>query len=325
MIELHIGGATTASVLVSVIVIFFLVFAFSFAFGQIPSGESRFGKEWLAAWSHATLPRLIAAALFSAALFAGSSLYGDGDPGSGPASAAGCDDPVAPLTGGEVTDARILLGSEGMLQIADAAADGRVDGAQTLFFSLNAHSLTHDIDAPLRAVDEGLARDLCRRVIVLENQMAGTLDVAVIEREARAIADMLAQARAVLANAPSPSSSASALDPCSNPIGAVTSDPLTAARLSSVIDTYRQVARDALAAPADELRAAFGGDAHNLSHDIDGPLRRADLQLALDLCHSVLQIEREFAGDYNRDVIAAESLTTARILEEAGTTLGILE
>jgi hypothetical protein len=200
-----------------------------------------------------------------------------------------------------------------------------VDGAQSLFFSLDAHNLTHDIDAPLRAVDEGLARDLCRRVIVLENQMAGTLDVAVMEREARAIADMLAQARDVLANAPSPPSSASALDPCSNPIGSVTSDPLTTARLSSVINTYRQVAQDAPAAADGELRAAFGGDAHNLSHDIDGPLRRADLQLALDLCHSVLQIEREFAGDYNRDVIASESLAAAGILEEAGATLGILE
>lgn len=324
MIGLHIGGATTATALVSVIVIFFLVFAFSFAFGQIPSGESRFGKEWLAAWSRATLPRFIAAALFSAALFAGSSLYGDGG-SNGPASAAGCDNPVAPLTGGEVTDARILLGSEGMLQIADAAADGRIDGAQSLFFSLDAHNLTHDIDAPLRAVDQSLARDLCRRVIVLENQMAGTLDAAVMEREARAIADMLAQARDVLANAPSPSSSASTLGPCSNPIGAVTDDPLTEARLSSVIETYRQVAQDAPAAPVDELTAAFAGDAHDLSHDIDGPLRRADLQLALDLCHSVLQIEREFAGGYNRDVIASESLTTAGILEEAGVRLGILE
>jgi hypothetical protein len=324
MIALHVGGASATSVLVSVVVIFFLVFAFSFAFGDIPSGESRFSREWLRAWGRVTLPRLIAAGLFSAALFAGSSMFGN-DGGDGAANAAACDGPQAPLTGEAVTDARILLASESMAEIADAAASGDVSGAQALFYSLDAHNLSHDIDAPLRAADPDLARALCQRVVVLENQMAGILDAKVIEREARAIAGTMGDARAVLAAQPSPTGAVQAFDPCALPVGAVTSDPLTPARLATVADIYTSVAEDAATAPIEELRVRFGGDAHNLSHDIDGPLRRADADLALDLCHSVLALESEFAGEADRAVIAAEAATTAGIIADAGVALGITE
>lgn len=324
MIVLHVGGASATSVLVSVTVIFFLVFAFSFAFGEIPSGQSRFSREWIRAWGRATLPRLIAAGLFSAALFAGSSMFGNNGDG-GAVSAAACDTPLAPLTGEAATDARILIASEGMTAIADAAASGDVPGAQGLFYSSDAHNLSHDIDAPLRAADPGLARDLCQRVVVLENQMAGILDAEVIEREARAIAGMLAEARTLLASQPSPAGTVQALDPCTYPVGAVTSEPLTQARLNLVKETYASVAEDAATDPIEELRARFGGDAHNLSHDIDGPLREADADLALALCHSVLALEREFAGEVDRGVIAAEAATTAGILEDAGVALGIAE
>jgi len=322
MIALHVGGASTATALTSVIVIFFLVFALSFAFGAIPEGQSRFSREWLSAWTRASLPRFAGAALFSAALFLGSSLFGGGN-NDNSASAASCDKAVAPLTGQEVTDVRILKGSEGMLEMADAAANGRIDEVQALFFSNDAHNLTHDINAPLRAVNPEAARDLCRRVIVLESQMAGTLDAAVIERETRAIAAMLNDARPLIA-ASSPSTSPT-FDICSNPVGAVTTNPLTAERIATVAQTYRDVARDAGTVPIEDLRATFGGDAHNLTHDIDGPLRQADMDLALDLCHSVLALEREFAGAGDPAIISAESLTTAEILEDAAVSLGIAE
>jgi hypothetical protein len=100
---------------------------------------------------------------------------------------------------------------------------------------------------------------------------------------------------------------------------------LSAERLTAVIETYEAVAADAATAPIDQLRATFGGDAHNLSHDIDGPLRQADEPLAIELCQSVLNIEREFANVApSREVIAAESAATAETIAEAGSVLGIL-
>jgi hypothetical protein len=157
-------------------------------------------------------------------------------------------------------------------------------------------------------------------VIVLENQMAGVFDAAVIEREAEAIAGMLDEARPLVASA---SPSAAAGDVCAYPLGAVTNQSLTDERIATVVQTYREVARDAATVPIDQIRATFGGDPHNITHDIDGPLRRADPELALELCRSVFAIEKEFAGAANVQVIVEESLETARLLEAAAVALGI--
>jgi hypothetical protein len=322
MTQLHIGGASTASVLVTVTVIFFLIFAVSFAFGDVPTGQRRFSREWIAAWARTSAPRLAIAGLFAAAVFATSSMFGGSEDNG--ASAAGCDEGVPPLSGKAVTDARILGAMEGMSRIAEAAENDDIGEAQSLFFTLDAHNLTHDVDAPLRSINPALARDLCLRVIVLENQMAETLDGEVIAREAAAIAVLLDEARAEIAKAPSPTGISSS-DPCEGPIGAVTDHPLTADRINGVILAYQDLTRRAPEAAQGELQEVFAGDAHNLSHDIDGPLREVDPALAVDLCNSVLVLEREFAGDFSRDLIAIEAEKTARILEEAGQAMGILE
>jgi hypothetical protein len=73
------------------------------------------------------------------------------------------------------------------------------------------------------------------------------------------------------------------------------------------------------------LHVRFAGDAHNLTHDIDGPLRRIDPELGIDLCHGVLALEREFASEPDREVIATEAERTASLMEAAGAALGILE
>jgi hypothetical protein len=66
-------------------------------------------------------------------------------------------------------------------------------------------------------------------------------------------------------------------------------------------------------------------DAHNVTHDVAGPLFSADLDLARTLCESVVEIKRQFATAADTTIIAAESETSAGLLEEAGRVLGITE
>jgi hypothetical protein len=322
MITLHIGGASTASVIVSVFLIFFLLFAVSFAFGRIPEGGRRFSSAWIGAWFRASLPRLLVAGASAGALGLAAVLLGN-NPGGSASAGSACRQPLAPLTGQAVSQTRLVAAVGGMEQIAEAAAAGAASRAQTLFFSLDAHNVTHDIDRPLRAADDGLARDLCLNVVVLETQMATTLDTEVIEREARTIAQQLTTARGVM-DFSATASPGQALDPCVGPLGAVTNEPLTAQRLQAAIDTTRRLSAEAATGDQNGLKVLFFGDAHNITHDIDGPLRQADEQLGIDLCNSVLQLEREFSLSFNRRVIADKANETADLLGQAGQTLRIL-
>lgn len=113
--------------------------------------------------------------------------------------------------------------------------------------------------------------------------------------------------------------------PCAFPIGAVGVQPLTDERLVAAVAAFRETAEIARTGDATGAGEAFFGDAHNISHDIDGPLRDADPGLAVDLCESVLEIERQFATTADTTVIADESETSAGLLDEAGRLLGITE
>ena len=69
-------------------------------------------------------------------------------------------------------------------------------------------------------------------------------------------------------------------------------------------------------------RAAFAGDTHNVTHDIDEPLRAADPELAQDLCQRVLAIEEQFARTPDLQAVAAEAGASAELLRESGRALG---
>jgi hypothetical protein len=325
VILLHVGGASTASILVSVFVIFFLIFAVSFAFGKIPEGQSRFSAEWFAAWFKASLPRLLVAGAFATILGLAGIFLGD-DPGSddNSVSAASCESSIPPLTGNPITDDRLLAAIDGWEQVADAADSGDVARVQTLYVTTDAHNVTHDIDRPLREADPDLAMDLCLAVVVIENQMATDLDAEVIAREATRVAGFLQEARAIPELA-APAPTASGGGACGQPIGAVTTQQLTTQRFDSAIADMRQVAEQAETAPQDQLSTLFFGDAHNITHDVDGPLREADEQLALDLCESVLTLERQVGNAFDRAVIAEEASRSADLLEEAASALGVTD
>ena len=85
-----------------------------------------------------------------------------------------------------------------MRELAAIAHEGDRQAAQRLFLGSETHSLTHDIDKPLREADARLARDLCLSVSAIETALVGSVDTAAIEREANLAADLLAQALGIL-------------------------------------------------------------------------------------------------------------------------------
>lgn len=201
MTYLHFGGASTASVVVAVVTIFFLMFAMSFAVGPMPQGQRRFSREWASAWFKASLPRIIVAGGFSAALFVASSFSGNNSGNvSGLSASVICQSPIGALSNTPLSKARIESAADNMALIADAATNGDLVQAQTLFFG-ETHNLTHDIDTPLRQVDEGLARALCDNVLTLEQEMPrGTPNMDLIATSSQGAAGQLGEAADELGN-----------------------------------------------------------------------------------------------------------------------------
>ncbi len=317
---LHVGGTSTASIVVSIGVIFFLIFALSFAVGPIPEGAHRIGPTWAKAWFRASLPRLIVAGVFSGLLLVGALAGGDQ---STTATAASCDRDVPPLTGQALTDARLLGAIDGMRRLGDAAEQRDIAGVQALFLG-DAHKFTHDIDAALRPVDEGLAKDLCLSVVVIENQMAGPLDTDVIAREADRVADYIQEARPVLDLSTDIKPSASTGSFCEQPVGAATTITLSSERLTAAAESLREMASKLEAGLEAEAYALFGGDSHNVTHDIDAPLRAADEPLAVRLCENIVGVETRFGEVYSVDERVEAARAAADDIEAGGQALGIL-
>ncbi len=191
---LHIGGASTAAALITVVAIFFLIFAMSFAVGAVPEGQRRFSSTWFSAWFRASLPRLIVAAAFSALLFVGSALSGS----DSTTSAETCDSPLAPLTGQSVSGLRLNAAISGLRDVAYAARDGDAPAAQSLFFNTDAHNVTHDVAGPLFSADRDLARSLCESVAEIKRQFATVTNTAAIAAESETSAGLLEEAGRVL-------------------------------------------------------------------------------------------------------------------------------
>ena len=110
---------------------------------------------------------------------------------------------------------------------------------------------------------------------------------------------------------------------CSAAIPALTAEPVTEARLLAAIDKMGEAKAAAAAGDQAAANAAFAGDAHTVTHDIDPPLRAEDPQLAQDLCASIVVIEQEFGAGRDLGAVAASAETAAGLLEESGGVLGL--
>ena len=324
---LHIGGTSPAGVASVVAVIFLLIFAMSFAFGSVPEGERRFTGPWARAWLRASAPRFAIAAVFAASVFTASVLWG-----SGSSSAANCENPLAPLSGGAITDPRLLLAIGSLDDMAEAADAGDSARVQTLFFTTDAHNLTHDIDRVLRQNNVDAATRLCEHVVALEaitpelgKSPVDPKVLATASTQTRNIAADLQTARGILAAVTIVTPVVtSGFDPCAQPLQAITTDQLTAQRLQSAIGDLHKAATFAQGGDQNGAQAEFVGDPHNLSHDIDGPLRIADNDLAVQLCRSIVAIELHLGDKYDAQIMQTESSKAADLIQQAGETLGIL-
>ena len=313
------AASTPAGAAVTVSVIFLLIFAMSFAFGSVPEGGRRFSGEWTRAWLRASIPRLIVAGIFAGVVLAGALSYGN----TSTQAAINCDKSVPPLTGAAVDDPRLLVAINGLGQMVDAANNNDAERARTIWLTSDAHNLSHDGDGPLRKVASDLARSLCEKVVALENVMAGQIVTDQVATNARLVAETLQEARPIL-RANVASETPAVFQPCGQPIGAITSDPLTLQRLQNAIEQLRQVSSLAGSGDKAGAEALFAGEAHNITHDIDGPLRENDDQLAIDLCLAVSEIEGNLGASYDGEIVASKTSETADYLEQGGRALGIL-
>ena len=112
---------------------------------------------------------------------------------------------------------------------------------------------------------------------------------------------------------------------CSGPVPALTAEPVTEARLLAAIDKMGEVKAAAAAGDRAAANAAFAGDTHTVTHDIDPSLRAEDPQLAQDLCAAIVLIEEEFGAGRELGAVAASAETAAGLLEESGRLLGLFD
>lgn len=112
---------------------------------------------------------------------------------------------------------------------------------------------------------------------------------------------------------------------CQRPAAPFTSSAVTRERLAGAIAGLRRLAQAAAAGDRDGAPGLFfGTDAHNVTHDIDAPLRQRDAALGEELCRSMITLEMQLSGDRKMDVVRREAESTAAILERAGAEMGLL-
>jgi hypothetical protein len=313
---LHLGGASTASVIVSLAGIFLLLLIMSFAFWRGPQERRRFSRPWLIEWLKASAPRVLVAGAFCTGLFF-ASYYSSGNTQANDPQV--CLRGLPPLTGRAVTGERLEAGIAGLRELASAASEGDMERVRVLIFS-DAHSITHDVDPQLRPLDATLARDLCASVLALESEIAASEpDATFIASEGARAASLLEQAQTILAGTtPTPDPFAKpGASACDSPIGAVSDQPITRERIEAVIPRYEALATAAASGDTASMTGIFFGDPHDITHDIDGPLRQVDLELAKELCLSVLTLEIQLAGAYELNTIQTEANRCRELLADA--------
>ncbi len=95
----------------------------------------------------------------------------DDDSGSEPTLSPACETPLAPLGQSEISSQGFEGEVAGLTRVISAASSGDLQVAEIAFFG-DVHDFLHDIDGPLRSVDEKLARQLCDAGVSLERGFA---------------------------------------------------------------------------------------------------------------------------------------------------------
>jgi hypothetical protein len=100
---------------------------------------------------------------------------------------------------------------------------------------------------------------------------------------------------------------------------------VTRERLEAAVQKMTEVQQAAAAGDDAAARAAFSGDAHGITHDIDQPLRAADPLLAQDLCASIVIIEEQFNGPGDLQAVSIAAGVATELLQDSSDALGLAE
>jgi hypothetical protein len=101
--------------------------------------------------------------VFVGGFFAANSLGGGGG--------GGCDEPLAPLGSSQIKQETFDEVDVGLTNVLVLLEAGDRAGAEAAFYG-PVHNFTHNVDPPLREVNEDLAKDLCRQVLDVENALS---------------------------------------------------------------------------------------------------------------------------------------------------------
>jgi hypothetical protein len=100
--------------------------------------------------------------------------------------------------------------------------------------------------------------------------------------------------------------------------------PVTEARIDAAADNLQGLADAAESGDLALAQTLFFGETHNLTHDIDPPLRETDDQLATAFCDNILTLENELPAGMNIGVIQTSAENAADQLQQAKGVLGDL-
>jgi hypothetical protein len=112
---------------------------------------------------------------------------------------------------------------------------------------------------------------------------------------------------------------------CSRPIPALTQQPVTRERLEAAIVKMREVQTAAENGGDQAANAAFAGDTHAITHDIDPPLRAADAELAQELCAAIVVIEQQLGMTPDLRLVGEQAALSADLLQRSGDVLGVFD
>ncbi len=117
--------------------------------------------------------------------------------GGGGGAGSPCDDPLVALGESEISQMGFQAEDAGLARVARAATAGNLEAAESAFFG-DVHNFTHNVDAPLREVDEELAKEICEEVTKIEEELALDRRTSVIAGQATRIRELVQDAAEAL-------------------------------------------------------------------------------------------------------------------------------
>ncbi len=117
--------------------------------------------------------------------------------GEGGGAGSPCDESLVALGESEISQMGFQAEDAGLARVAQAATAGNLEAAESAFFG-DVHNFTHNVDAPLREVDEELAIELCEEITELEEELALDRRISVIAGKATRVRELIQDAAEAL-------------------------------------------------------------------------------------------------------------------------------